>query len=262
LGATVGQLPELSTATTMEGIKTYPDQPVLKEDKQNDSLKAIREEKIAFIPSKPGEFRLPDLEVSWFNTKTQKFETARLPSVTIHALASNDAAQAPAEKSAEESPVAAAPIVTTVLTNIDIRIWQGLSAFLAIGWLATLVTIYLRHPKLPPSPTTEKKLSGTLSESALEKNLKRACWDKNPQTVKQLLLVWGKEQFGAENLDSIAKKCSQPLSGEIQKLNTLLYSKTEQHWSGESLWQAFSTNSIEIKLATAHDDGLEPLYKI
>ena len=42
-GATVGQLPELVGQWAVDGVKSYPDQPVLKEDKQSDGLLASRE---------------------------------------------------------------------------------------------------------------------------------------------------------------------------------------------------------------------------
>ncbi|MDP3008740.1 MAG: BatD family protein, partial [Methylococcales bacterium] len=51
-GATVGSLPELGATKTDAQLKTYPDQPILKEQKTTDGLLALREEKIAIIPSK------------------------------------------------------------------------------------------------------------------------------------------------------------------------------------------------------------------
>ena len=54
-GATVGQLPELADQLAIDGIKTYPDQPLLNEDKQGDG-EWLCAKKIAYIPSKAGAY--------------------------------------------------------------------------------------------------------------------------------------------------------------------------------------------------------------
>ncbi|MEQ1529114.1 MAG: BatD family protein, partial [Methylococcales bacterium] len=46
-GTTVGQLPELNTSKTDEHLKSYPDQPVLQEQKKSEGVLAFREEKVA-----------------------------------------------------------------------------------------------------------------------------------------------------------------------------------------------------------------------
>ena len=62
-GTTVGQLPELNTTVTSDQLKAYPDQPVLQEQKKVEGLLAFREEKIALIPSKAGNYTLPAIEI-------------------------------------------------------------------------------------------------------------------------------------------------------------------------------------------------------
>jgi hypothetical protein len=76
-GTTVGQLPELNSAKIDDQLKTYPDQPVLQEQKKPDGIIAFREEKIALIPSKSGDYVLPAIEIPWFNTQNQKMEIAK-----------------------------------------------------------------------------------------------------------------------------------------------------------------------------------------
>ncbi|MBD9354288.1 BatD family protein [Methylomonas albis] len=262
-GATVGQLPELLGKTAIDGIKTYPDQPLLKEDKQSDGLTARREEKIAFIPSKPGEYTLPALDIVWFNTKTQKMETGHLPSVKLKALASAEDTQTSAQPAAADvqpeqpnSQIAASPI--TVTSSGDTLFWQGVSATLALGWLLTIVVFYRR----PSAKGTTAKLAEVLPETAIEKTLKRACWENNPQAAKQALLKWGKAEFGAVSLGAIAAHCSAALREEILALNRLLYSGQNQDWQGQHLWQAFGENPVAMSTVGVANDGLEPLFKI
>lgn len=262
-GTTVGQLPELLSKVEIDGIKTYPDQPLLKEDKQIDGLTAVREEKIAFIPSKPGEYELPALDVAWFNTKTQKVETAHLPSVKVKALAGAETAQATASPErlaapvdAEENRTATTP--TTVPDTGDTRFWQAVSALLALGWALTGVWLYRR----PPPKIRSEKSNGATPDTAFEKSLQRACRDNNPQAAKQALLQWGKQAFAAENLGAIAAKSPTALGEEILRLNRLLYSGQHQDWQGQALWQAFNSRSATRETPGPEGDGLEPLFKI
>jgi hypothetical protein len=261
-GATVGQLPELSPQAAIDGIKTYPDQPVLKEDKQSDGLTAVREEKIAFIPSKPGEYSLPALDISWFNTKTQRVEVARLPSVTIKALASGEATPPQATAAVQADDIRAAqPIASTAAAAAsgDARFWQWLSGFLGLGWLLTIALFYARRVKQLPKSAQSV---GQSADAGMDKSLKRACWENNPQAAKQALLQWGKANFGADSLGSIAPFCAESLRDEILRLNQHLYSGQQQAWKGENLWQAFSKAGSRQRVGTSHDDGLEPLFKL
>ncbi len=261
-GATVDQLPELASQVAIDGIKTYPDQPVLKEDKHSEGLTASREEKVAYIPSKPGDYTLPTMEISWFNTKTQRVEKASLPSVTIKALASGEPSTQPTPvKPAEQSQSVIQTVSPPVAADEgEIRIWQALSGFLALGWLLTVVFFIWRKPKT--AVVSAAPVSAQPAESALEKNLKHACWENNPKAAKQALLQWGKAHFGADSLATIAKLCPEPLHGEIEGLNQQLYSGHQDDWSGEKLWQAFSSAKFEKGVKPVGDEVLEPLFKI
>lgn len=259
-GATVGQLPELFDKTPIDGIKTYPDQPLLNEDKQNDGLTASREEKIAFIPSKPGEYNLPALHIRWFNTKTHKIEEAALPAAKIKALAVAGTAEpdvaAAAAKPAEPGAVAATPI--SVCSDRETRVWQAVSAILALGWLLTVIGLVRRRRNGGRTGAGNQ----APAESALEKALKRACWENNPQAAKQLLLQWGKTRYGSDSLAGLANCCGETLRSEIDSLNRLLYTPGGQDWQGRDLWAAFSAEPRQVSDAADNGDGLEPLFKI
>ena len=259
-GATVGQLPELSSHQAIDGIKTYPDQPQLKEDKLADGLTAVREEKIAYIPSKSGDYTLPALEIQWFNTKTQRIEKTGVPSVTIKALPGKEASQQQAKPMSQPAETQSnQPSSTAVASeNSNIVYWQGLSVFLAAGWLVTAVLFYRNRKKtgLPADQLPVEK-----PDSAIEKALKIACLENDPQTAKQLLLQWGKAQFNVESLNAIAKTCPQALGSEIELLNKYLYSGRAETWNGQPLWLAFSQHPVSAKVKIM-DDGLEPLYKL
>lgn len=256
-GATVGQLPELAGQLAIDGIKTYPDQPLLNEDKQGDGLMAVREEKIAYIPSKAGAYTLPALTIAWFNTLTQKTEVAHLPEVTIKALPAAGNASQPALADTSTQPRNQSEALPPAAADQTV-FWQGLSAFLALGWLSTLVGWHARRQRLP----AETRVAAKTAQTDDGKALKQACKNNDPQAAKQALLNWGKRQISADNLTAIAQQCGEPLKNEILALNQHLYAANPGNWQGQTLWQAFNQADYRQKDHSSHDDGLQPLFRL
>jgi hypothetical protein len=202
------------------------------------------------------------LAISWFNTKTQKVEIARLPEAKVTVLAAEGATQpAPAavSKQLPETPAENLAAVTQTSPS-DNLFWQTLSGFLAIGWLLNIIWFYRKNQIIAASVKHADDQKPSIAEP---KNLKTACLQNNPQAAKQALLVWGKQQFGLENLDSISQACSGQLSDEIRLLNQCLYSANSGSWNGQALWQAFSQFKIGTKnKANQKNEMLEPLYRL
>ncbi|MDO9046972.1 MAG: BatD family protein [Methylobacter sp.] len=281
-GTTVGQLPELNVGKIDDRLKTYPDQPVLREQKKPEGLIAFREEKIAVIPSKAGFYKLPAIEIPWFNSQSQKMEIAKIPETTITALEAPGAQQAPVTpvapaavqqpKKAEEST----PITTQPQQQ---NTWLWVAIFLASGWLATLAYFLIKRPvKKPVAEKNEQEIR--LEDSV--KSLKKACADNNAVAAKDALLAWGRQKYitrdgvyaasqsgtGAANaasLGAIAELSDARLRDEILHLNQVLYGKTTEpdlQWQGKKLFQAFVENKAREKIAVTDDDKLEPLYRL
>jgi len=253
---TVAQLPELHSGIEIAQLKTYPDQPLLKEKKSADGLIALREEKIAYIPSKSGTFTIPAIEIPWFNTKTGKMEMARIAEKTITATASSE----------PTSPAIGVPIQTDVATSKIIqqiepenKFWMWLSLILASGWLIT--TVFLLRKLIPKKQEIvidkkEIKLKETV------KALKQACAENNQLAAKDALLSWGKIKFNNSSLMETASQCEARLRDQIQLLNQSLYANNAEPWQGKKLFQYFVENSAREKIAKKTNDGLEPLYRL
>lgn len=263
-GTTVGQLPELNNAKADEPFKVYPDQPVLKEQKQANGLSAFREEKIALIPSKAGSYTLPAIEIPWFNTQSQQMAIARIPETLITAVATQDQ-QAPLP--ATPSPVAAAaepdqrvpapPVAAQQTTNH----WLWISIFLASGWLLTI--IYFVTRRIAKKPVIENKNEqNEVRYKETVSRLKQACADNDASAAKNALLAWGQQQFNSASLGAIADCCDARLRDEILQLNQVLYGKEAPQWTGKRLFQAFTENKARAKLAANEDKSLEPLYRL
>ncbi len=265
-GITVGQLPELGSSQNNGAFKTYPDQPVLKENKGSDGLTAFREEKIALIPSQAGSYTLPAVSIPWFNTQTQKMEVASIPETVITAIAGADApAPAPAThappaalKPVERPP--AAPITSTTPAPTD-DYWPWLALVLAVGWLATLV-YFLRNKPANKAMPDEAAMEREMRFKDTVKRLKKACAENDAPAAKKALLDWGRQQFQATSLGAIATHCEARLRDEIQELNQVLYGKDTGQWQGKRLFQTFTENQARAKLAGKEDSPLEPLYRL
>jgi len=272
-GATDGQLPELNNTISNGTLKAYSDQPVLQEQKSPDGLLSIREEKIALIPSEAGEYSLPAITIPWFNTETKRLETASLPAVKLSAsgaVAANPPAPAstativPPDAS-QETPKG--PTLNTTTTSstatANAWFWPGLCAFLALAWLGTL--IYFMFARKPKSADITHD-SQNLALQNHHRALKQACHSNDAQRAKTVLLDWGEQQFGCNNLGVLAGCCEARLRDEILLLNQTLYGQNAATWHGKKLYQYFSENSARAKLSEREnktiDKTLEPLYRL
>lgn len=261
-GTTVGQLPEINIGKIDDRLKTYPDQPVLQEQKKPEGLIAFREEKIAIIPSKAGFYKLPAIEIPWFNSQSQKMEIAKIPETAITALDAAGTQQAPvtpvapAEVQQPQKAEQSTPITTPPQQQ---NIWLWVSVFLASGWLATLAYFLIkRSAKRPVAEKSEVEIR--LEDSV--KSLKKACADNNAAAAKDALLAWGRQKYGAASLGAIAELSDARLRDEVLHLNRILYSREPDQWQGKKLFQAFVENKAREKIAVTDDDKLEPLYRL
>ncbi len=267
-GATDSQLPTLWPDIEIEGLKSYPDQPVLREQKKADGLIAFREEKIALIPSKPGEYRLPEIKIHWFNSKTEQEEVLSLPAVTIQALAVKMApASSPAaQDSTGTLPTAPQKTAANVCPELSAQssgnasLWRGLAVFFGSAWLLTLGGVFWHRKKHTEKP--EQKTADTQDFSVLNKTLKQVCYDNDAQAAKKILLEWGKQAFGVSSLSAIKAHCEARLRDQIDVLMASLYAPETKPWDGKKLYQAFAENNARQKTRKTQNEGeLKDLYQ-
>ena len=256
-GATVGSLPELHQ-TLADSLKIYPDQPVLKEQKSDDGITAIRQEKTALIPAKDGKFVLPEIKVTWFNTKTNKTEVASIPATTIQVQA-NATMPAPAPAPVNQTQTLSTEPVSKPATEQSISNWFWVSMVLLLLWLITLFYVFTRLPK------TNRVINDNYEDVNLKQSiqqLKKACAENNALDAKNALLAWGKLQYGVHNLNAIAERADARLQQEVLRLNQVLYGKTANIWQGKTLFQAFAEHKTKANLTQLKKQSLEPLHRL
>ncbi|MFI8744277.1 BatD family protein [Pseudomonas sp. NPDC077186] len=245
-GLSSAQLPPLP-ATQVDGLRRYPDQPQLGDQRSETGIIGSREDREALVPSRSGSFELPALEVLWWNTQTDSLERTALPARTLQ-VAENPQLHS-------DEPASPSVVTTQVLEGPPLWPWQLACALLAgtsllgfgLWWHARRQPAIQRAAQSGPSPRT------------LLDDLKRACLAGDAQTTRHALDAWARQQ--PETLADMAARYV-PLSDALDGLNGALYSETGQQWQGEELWKAIrNLPAAEAKQESAQEASpLPPLY--
>ena len=245
-GLSSAQLPPLP-ATQVDGLRRYPDQPQMDDQKSENGIVGTREEREALVPSRAGNFELPPLEIVWWNTQTDTLERTTLSARTLQ-VAENPQLQN------DEQPNT--PMVTTqVIEGPKLWPWQlacavlSLTTLLGFGlwWHARRQPAIQRAAQSGPSPRT------------LLDDIKRACQAGDAQATRHALDAWARQQ--PETLADMAARYV-PLSDALDGLNGALYSEVGQQWQGEELWKAIRNlpTAQEPSAAPQESSALPPLY--
>ncbi|MHC8371796.1 BatD family protein [Pseudomonas sp. MDT1-85] len=243
-GLASSQLPPLP-ATEINGLRRYPDQPVLGNQSSERGLIGSREDREALVPTRTGNIDLPSVEVVWWNTFEDHLEHSSLPARTLH-VASNPSLTV-------DAPTGS-PQIMSGASNEALWWWKLSTVILActtllgfgLWWRARWQPAILRAAQTGPSPRT------------LLDDLKRACQANDSHATRQALDAWARQQ--PETLADMAARFV-PLSDALDGLNGALYSETGQYWQGEDLWRAIrAIPTAEGVQDLVGDTGLPPLY--
>src|SRR5450830_2012211 len=243
-GLSSAQLPGLPS-TEINGLRRYPDQPVLGNQNNDRGLIGSREDREALVPTRAGALELPAVEVVWWNTHEDHLERTSLPARTLQ-VANNP------------SLVVDTPATPTVITAPDdsrLWLWQLSTLLLActtllgfgLWWRARRQPAVQRAAQTGPSPRT------------LLDDLKRATQANDPQATRQALDAWARQQ--PETLADMAARFV-PLSDALDGLNGALYSESGHYWQGEELWRAVKAIPMAERAQDPATDttSLPPLY--
>lgn len=251
------QLPEI-TGTYPSSFKTYPDQSESHSDIRQNAIVSQRISTEAIVATQPGEFTLPEVKVSWFNTKTKRQEVATIASKNIIIKPSSNA-QAATPVTNLQSPIQQTTIsennqclsqdeagsnigstgddnsLNSLIKNSNWFTWLGWGL-----WLFTLAAWFTRAAVKPQSKMPEKQEQSTSAFNS--KALKKACSDNDANEVRIELLKWARCEFSQSitSLTELSKVVNPELQQQITQLQASKYSKQPSAWTGKDLWRAFS----------------------
>ncbi|MDQ7017269.1 MAG: BatD family protein [Gammaproteobacteria bacterium] len=261
-GLTAAQLPNLELIMPA-GLRAYPDQPILKDQQSDTGITGVRQQKVALVAQKAGDYRLPVIELRWWNSDTQTLETARLPERLIQVLPEKVAVSA-SEKTEEADTALIAPSALVQQPSLQgnkktLLFWQGLVLFFALGWFLTLIFCYWRSGRKKRVPNKKLPLKKT---AKLLKEVQKSAEKNQAKQCKTLLLQWAELQWPQQtpgSLSAMAEQILDPFKAAVLDLNRVLY-RDESAWDGTALQHALKVAVLKKKSAEKEQAALSPLY--
>lgn len=131
-GGTLAMLLPAQTFAPVDGLRVYPAQPELKDkiDPQTDVPTASRIDAATYMVERSGYYRLPAIDVGWWNSGSGKIEHISLDPVPIEVESGI----------AEDSRASSLPWTWSSLIDAVLDHWMlfllGLSSFVALLWFA------------------------------------------------------------------------------------------------------------------------------
>lgn len=261
------QIPDIELAEH-SALKIYQEPDINTNQQEGRSILGVREVTFSYVPTQKGAYELPEIQLPWWNTKTQQLETAILPArrimvdgSTAVVLDDNKTQIQQSESSnanSDSEDDAISDNASTDKSSLGYDVWVMGLAVLLIVLLLAFIFVRLRVV------TLLKKLSSTLTQKRLHrkkimKDLELSCRDNNSESACQHVIAWANMQFPEQPHYSLGDIVNLPqvkqhdnLHTALHALNTSLYGKEAQNtdlWHGKALWEAISQFSID-KLAT------------
>lgn len=220
-----------------DGLKFYPDQPVISEQETSTGLLGLRQDSAALVPTRAGSWTVPEVRIPWWDTEKRELRYAVLPQRVLQVAAA--APDFGATTAAPQGvPVAtASPIAVGPQTEGDsLVLWQAVTALTTIGWLATLV--YFWVSRRGARPTSVATVENT-SEKQAFKQLLAACASDHPLHARQALISWA-DSISADQRINSAHQAAQAfadagLNAELAQMEAALYGAGNSGWQGSAL---------------------------
>ena len=277
VGLSSAQLPELSGSDNNNNVKQYADQPVLNNEIKAGGFVGSREEKIAYIASRPGQIKLPAIEIAWWNIDEERLETARVPEKVIDvAPAPNVASAGPAQNNqpANQQPVSTipdqqpqVPAGSTPIAGLSAAAWFWTSIVLMVLWLSTIALWFYRSRQGGNAATQQGRGSTAFTANQVSlRDIKAACNSNNPQKVKDTLIQWAHHEwpdFPPTSVGHLAQRVNGQFADELHNLNNVLYKPGASQWNCSGLWQAAKAYIEQRNKKTGRSEPtIQPLYKV
>nr|WP_242620247.1 BatD family protein [Shewanella maritima] len=195
------------------GLKAYPEKPVRHSFVRQGQVVSQYSIATAIVPTKAGEFTLPEVVVPWWNPQTHKQEYARLPAKVVTIKAGDTSA-----------PLT--PITNVQTEQVSAGYWPWVSATFALMWLIS-TALWLNARKQQPSATPPKLDNEQHSQADLLA-LTKACKQQNAsQILRALQQYFSAMQDKPVTLNQISA-LSPELKAAIEQLQAAKYSATPQ----------------------------------
>ena len=222
----------------VEGLKYYPDQPVINDSEIGSGLLGSRQDSAAMVPTRAGSWVIPEIRIPWWDTESGRMRYVEIPERRIEV----GAAEVVANNSTAVVPALNTPIPTIAMSpvqlqsNPDSRIWQAIAALTSAGWLLTLWLTW-RGRRKGAAPAGDRSAGG--DDARAYKQLLAACAANSAEPARTALIDWSGALHPTErvlSLDQVGQVFDDRLlDQELTALNRALFSKPGETWQGDGL---------------------------
>lgn len=276
LGLTSAQLPT-PVAPQLKGSRVYPEDPVDEQGERAESIIGRRQRRVAIVPSTAGELTLPAIETSWWNTETNRQETARIEPLSIQI---NAAPAAPAEAISANSNQAPAAAPAAPRSWMENRLWFFATVALLLAALALLIRRWLQRRRDMEQQWLNRdnsKETQTMGLSARWHSLRNALQGtglsnrSSSEAAAKALASWSQARWpeaGAHSAVAIAERLDPQrqmpeLHRELGFIDQCRYGREgdSAQWHGKQAWKALEA-AVEATPASTKkaNAGLPELY--
>jgi hypothetical protein len=232
-GLSEEQLPALEI-TVPKGLKVYPDQAELHTGMSSGHLVSQKVRNFAIVASKPGEYQLPEINIPWWNTVTNRYQVATIAAQTITVLPNSDIEVQPTPLIPSENKVQI-PTQTIIVTQAPWLQWLFLALWLITAF-AWFISNRLSKSSLENSPKNETKNNNIYS------SLLSACKKNQGLEVLALISPWintlqtqAGRTITATLDDALLVINNDKFQLEVQSFQQCYYGKEKLNWEGKVL---------------------------
>lgn len=198
-----------------DSVKMYADKPEYKQELGY----TIMQIKHVIVPRKAGEIVLPELDINWFNTKTEKPQTSKLAGIKLNVLENDN--QTTQIVTIDNLETKDTPETITVIQK-DAEFWPWLTFLFAGLWLSTLFLLW-KNKRQSSQLITNIIHSDNTSYLEFIKAVKA----NNKRAIIQ--------HFNKDNLNHLPKELFDKIDAEIQALQASRFSNTPFEWDNKKL---------------------------
>jgi len=256
------QLPPVLFPAT-DGLKYYPDQPIVNDTEVATGLLGSRQDSAAVVPTRAGTWTIPQIRIPWWDIESGTVRYAVLPGREI-TVAAADPATSTTLVAAPEIEIGTGTAVVPPVASASGAPWQWqiLSAVSSVGWILTLA--YLIWSRRKPK-TQQVATADNPSEQAAFKQLLAACASSSALHARDAVINWAAAllpQVTVISLDQVAVAfADRELTAALDVLNTSLYSSDGGgNWDGVALSESVRRLRKQHQKAAGQDAQELQLY--